>query len=49
MYNQALKLMRMIKLIIKVKPCFSNPKKGGNGLNSRDGEEVVECTLRLLC
>jgi hypothetical protein len=36
-------------MIIKVKPCFSNPKRGGNELNPRKGEGVAEYALRLLC
>jgi hypothetical protein len=36
-------------MIIKVEPCFSNPKRGGNELNPRKGEGVVEYALRLLC
>jgi hypothetical protein len=34
--------MRISRMIIKVKPCFSDPKRGGNGLNPRKGEGVAE-------
>ena len=42
-------LIGISRMIIKVKPCFSNPKRGGNVLNPRKGEGVAEYALRLLC
>jgi hypothetical protein len=34
-------LVRISRRIIKVKPCFSDPKRGGNGLNPRKGEGLA--------
>jgi hypothetical protein len=41
--------MMKIRLIYKVKPCFSDPRWGGNDLNPRKGEGVAEYALCLLC
>ena len=32
-------------MIIKVKPCFSNPRRGGTGLNPRKDEKLAEYAL----
>jgi hypothetical protein len=36
---------KWIRLIIKVKPCLSNPRMGRNEAQSKRGEEVAEKSL----